>query len=140
MWQKLKSFFDITMLKFALVGIVNTLVGTATMLVSYNLIHLNYWVSSALNYVVGSVVSYVLNKHFTFQNKSKDKRQILRFIGSILLCYLIAYGIAKPICYRVLLGYGKAICDNVAMLIGMCLFICLNYVGQRFFVFKEDKQ
>ena len=27
--------------------------------------------------------------------------------------------------------------DNVAMLVGMCLFVGLNYLSQRFFAFRE---
>ena len=65
----IKKLFDITFWKFILVGVINTLVGTAVMFGCYNLLHLSYWVSSAANYIVGSVVSYFLNKNFTFQNK-----------------------------------------------------------------------
>ena len=69
MLDKIKNKFDITFVKFILVGIVNTVVGTAVMFIAYNAFHLSYWISSAANYVVGSVCSYFLNKYFTFQNK-----------------------------------------------------------------------
>ena len=72
MIEKLKGKLDITFLKFVLVGVVNTVVGTAVMFLAYNLLHLSYWVSSAANYIVGSICSYFLNKYFTFQNKSKS--------------------------------------------------------------------
>ena len=45
--EKLKKFFDKTFLKFVLVGVVNTLFGTAIMFVFYNVFHLSYWLSSA---------------------------------------------------------------------------------------------
>ena len=35
-------------------------------------------------------------------------------------------------------GAGKTIQENGAMLVGMCLFVVLNYLGQRFFAFRED--
>ena len=28
--------------------------------------------------------------------------------------------------------------ENIAMLVGMCLFVGFNYLGQRYFAFKED--
>ena len=56
-----------TVLKFLLVGVVNTLIGTGTMFLLYNLAHCSYWVSSAANYVVGGIVSFFLNKYFTFR-------------------------------------------------------------------------
>jgi hypothetical protein len=32
----------------------------------------------------------------------------------------------------------KSVQDNVAMFVGMALFTLLNYIGQRFFAFRED--
>lgn len=135
----IRKLFDITFWKFILVGIVNTLVGTAVMFGCYNLLHFSYWVSSAANYVVGSVVSYFLNKNFTFRNKSKDPMVLVRFVVNITVCYLLAYGIAKPLVRRVLSGSSVRIQENGAMLVGMCLFVGLNYLGQRFFAFREKE-
>lgn len=135
----IRKLFDITFWKFILVGIVNTLVGTAVMFGCYNLLHLSYWVSSAANYVVGSVVSYFLNKNFTFRNKSKDPMVLVRFVVNITICYLLAYGIAKPLVRRILSGSSVSIQENGAMLVGMCLFVGLNYLGQRFFAFREKE-
>ncbi|MBQ1924317.1 MAG: GtrA family protein [Lachnospiraceae bacterium] len=135
----IRKLFDITFWKFILVGIVNTLVGTAVMFGCYNLLHFSYWVSSAANYVVGSVVSYFLNKNFTFRNKSKDPMVLVRFVVNITVCYLLAYGIAKPLVRRILSGSSVRIQENGAMLVGMCLFVGLNYLGQRFFAFREKE-
>jgi putative flippase GtrA len=135
----IRKLFDITFWKFILVGIVNTLVGTAVMFGCYNLLHLSYWVSSAANYVVGSVVSYFLNKNVTFRNKSKDPMVLVRFVVNITVCYLLAYGIAKPLIRRILSGSSVSIQENGAMLVGMCLFVGLNYLGQRFFAFREKE-
>ena len=84
------AFFDRRFLKFCLVGVLNTLVGTAVMFGLYNLAQCSYWFSSAMNYVVGSVVSYFLNKHFTFRSSGGGWRQLLRFALNIAVCYLIA--------------------------------------------------
>ena len=135
----IRKLFDITFWKFILVGIVNTLVGTAVMFGCYNLLHFSYWVSSAANYVVGSVVSYFLNKNFTFRNKSKDPMVLVRFVVNITVCYFLAYGIAKPLVRRILSGSSVRIQENGAMLVGMCLFVGLNYLGQRFFAFREKE-
>lgn len=129
--------FDITFFKFILVGIVNTVVGTAVMFIAYNVFHLSYWVSSAANYVVGSVCSYFLNKYFTFQNREKSPVILLKFVANITVCYLIAYGGAKKLILLLLSGFSKEWQDNVAMVCGMGLFVILNYFGQRFFAFKK---
>ena len=137
MKEKIKHMLDITFWKFVLVCIVNTIVGTAVMFAAYNLLHLSYWVSSASNYVVGSVVSYFLNKYFTFQNKEKSWKQLGMFALNITVCYLLAYGMAKPIVTWLLQGQSRSIQDNVSMLVGMGAFVVFNYVGQRLLVFKK---
>ena len=91
------KIIDRTLAKFILVGIINTLFGTTIMFAAYNLLHLSYWVSSGMNYFFGSILSYFLNKYFTFQSKEKSLAEIVRFIVNILVCYFLAYGIAKPL-------------------------------------------
>ena len=135
--KKVFFFFDITTIKFLIVGVINTLVGTGLMFVLYNVFSVNYWVSSASNYIVGSIVSYFLNKYFTFQNKEKSLTQIVAFIVNITVCYLIAYGIAKPIVSWIFRDLQERIQGNLSMLIGMGIFLILNYLGQRLFVFKR---
>lgn len=132
-----KIFEDKTFIKFVFVGVLNTLFGTAIMLICYNLIHLNYWVSSACNYIFGSILSYFLNKNFTFQNKEQSWGVVGRFIINILICYLLAYGIAKPLVRFLLSESTKVIQENGAMLVGMVLFTIINYWGQKYFAFKK---
>lgn len=109
------------------------------MFVAYNLCHLNYWVSSASNYVVGSIVSYFLNKYFTFQDKKKSWRQVGIFVVNITICYLLAYGLAKPMVSWILSSENKVVQDNLSMLVGMGAFVVFNYLGQRLFVFKTSR-
>ena len=139
LWQRLRGAVDEKLLKFLLVGVVNTLVGTAIMFGLYNLAGASYWLSSAANYVLTSILSYFLNKYFTFRSKGGSLREILRFALNIAVCYLLAYGVAKPLVIWALSAATDKVRDNVAMLVGMCLFTGLNYLGQRFFAFAQKK-
>ncbi len=136
--MKISAFIDGKLLKFIIVGVINTLVGMAIMLGLYNWAGCSYWFSSAANYILTSILSYFLNKYFTFQNREKSLGQVIRFILNIAICYLVAYGIAKPLTFAVLAGLGEQLQTNIAMLVGMCLFTGLNYIGQRMFAFKES--
>ncbi len=136
--MKISAFIDRKLLKFIIVGVINTLVGMAIMLGLYNWAGCSYWFSSAANYILTSILSYFLNKYFTFQNREKSLGQVIRFILNIAICYLVAYGIAKPLTFAVLAGLGEQLQTNIAMLVGMCLFTGLNYIGQRMFAFKES--
>lgn len=131
------ALIDTKTIKFGIVGVINTIFGTAIMFGLYNLAGCSYWLSSAANYFFGSILSYFLNKNFTFQNKDSVAKTVPKFVINILVCYLLAYGIAKPTVLYALQGVSVVIQENVAMLVGMCLFVIFNYCGQRYFAFKE---
>ena len=145
MAEKLTRFFDSSFFRFLIVGCINTLVGYGVMFGLYNLagLHrwgdLGFWLSSAANYVIGSIVSYFLNKHFTFRNTEKGSKVVGRFILNITVCYLLAYGLAKPVVTWLLsnTGWSQQIQGNLAMLGGSVLFVMLNYLDQRFFAFRK---
>ena len=125
--------------RFIIVGVANTVIGTSVMFIAYNLFGLGYWISSALNYIVGSIFSYFANKYFTFKSEKKSGREIVRFVLNIALCYLIAYGIAKPVINMMLgqMGLSVSIMEQISMILGMGIFIVINFCGQKFFVFKK---
>ncbi|MDE6613162.1 MAG: GtrA family protein [Clostridia bacterium] len=164
--NKLKDFFkkflDIKALKFLAVGVLNTVVGMGIMLflsamfnkftpefAAHKLFTLgttvytaSYLISSIVNYIAGGVLSYFLNKYWTFKNKSRSKDVVLKFIATVLICYIIAYLGAKPLTEVMLKN--AAIADKwkefIALIIGAGLYTVLNYFGQRFFAFAERKK
>lgn len=130
---------DKTVYRFIIVGVFNTIVGTAIMFISYNVFHFDYWISSAANYFFGSILSYFLNKYYTFSYRKKEWKSAIRFIINIVVCYFIAYGIAKPTMSWLMSGASKTVQENVAMVFGMGLFVILNYIGQRFYTFNNKR-
>lgn len=134
----MKKLFDSTLVRFVLVGIANTLFGAGIMFVFYNCLHLSYWLSSASNYFFGSILSYFLNKYFTFECKERSLKYIIRFVINILVCYFIAYSVAKPLIAQLLSAASMSVQENVAMLAGMVIFTVLNYFGQKLFAFKKN--
>jgi len=129
--------FDTKFFKFILVGIINTIAGSAIMFLLYNAAHLGYWLSSVCNYCLTSVLSFFLNKYFTFGVRQWSVYMAGAFILVIVFSYLIAYGISKPVMNYLLRNSPLKIRENVALFTGMCLFTGLNYLGQRFVVFRN---
>ncbi|MCI6615880.1 MAG: GtrA family protein [Ruminococcus sp.] len=143
----IKQFFDIKFWKFVMVGILNTIVGMGLQFLFFNLFGWGEWISSIVGYILGSILSYFLNKYFTFKNKEKGWKPIAKFALNIAVCYGLAYGIAIPLTKWICVAnsltmFGWTVdkfAGNVSMLIGSCLFVAFNYIGQRFFAFKEKK-
>ncbi|MCM1174477.1 MAG: GtrA family protein [Blautia sp.] len=132
--------FIMEVIHFGMVGVMNTVLGWVIMAVLYNLIHMNYWLSSGISYFIGSVFSYHANSKVTFKVEKKDKWLPWRFAINIIVCYLIAFGVAQPAARAVLASQPVVIVDNVAMILGMGLFIFMNFFGQKLFVFRKTKK
>ena len=150
--DKLKKFFDIKFLKFVLVGIINTIVGEGIVLLLLNLFgwKSHDWgvgLAPVIGTVVGSIVSYILNKHFTFKNKEKGVKPMLRFTVNILVCLLLrvvaataVYNLSKAMSLSMLWMDVETFAANLSWAVGAVVFLGCNYVGQRFFAFKEKTE
>ena len=138
-YLKYKDFI-MEVIHFGMVGVINTLMGWVIMAVLYNLIHMNYWLSSGISYFIGSVFSYHANGKLTFKVENRDKGLPWRFAVNIIVCYLTAFGVAQPLVGKVLAAQPKVIVDNIAMILGMCIFIVMNFFGQKLFVFRKTRR
>lgn len=139
MLNAVRKIFAVEQSRFIIVGVMNTIIGTAVMLVCYNFLHMGYWASSAMDYIIGSIFSYFANKFFTFQVKKKSGAEVIRFVINILICYFLAYGIARPFISWGLreLSLSRSLMDQISMLLGTGIFIIFNYFGQKLFVFRK---
>ena len=139
---KLKELYEthkellMEVIHFGMVGVLNTILGWVIMACLYNLIHLNYWLSSGISYFIGSVFSYHANAKLTFKVESRDKWLPWRFGINIIVCYLAAFGVAQPLVRHVFASQPAVIVDNVAMVLGMGFFVVINFCGQKLFVFR----
>ena len=139
--------FIMEVIHFGMVGVINTLMGWGIMAVLYNLIHMNYWLSSGISYFIGSVFSYHANAKLTFKVEERDKWLPWRFACNIIVCYLVSFSVAQPFTARLLDAVGlsaggrvsASLLDNISMILGMCLFIVMNFFGQKLFVFRKRK-
>ena len=125
-------------IRFIVVGVINTLVGTSIMLGLYNLAGCSYWMSSSINYFLTSILSYFLNRKYTFQFKGNTIKSMVKFALNIAICYIAAYGIAKPFVISILYYNSLTIQENIAMIVGMILFTSFNFIGQKYFAFKKN--
>lgn len=132
----MKKLFDVSMLKFLLVGVGNTLLSTVLM---FALEGLGYWPSTAIAYVAGAVMSFFLNKRFTFHSDEVLWKAAVKFAVNVAVCYVVGYGLARLVMGALSpLNPLPAIWwERLSKLVGMGLYTVLNYFGQRFFAFHR---
>lgn len=138
--MKIKEWFDPLFWRFVLVGLANTLIGNGLGFLLINLTPMGVWASTAISYTLASVASYFLNKHFTFRHAESGWRPMVRFATNIAVCWVVAYGIAEPVTLHLMSAANPNLRENVSMLVGMVLFMILNYLGQRLLVFPQREQ
>lgn len=133
------KLFDGSLPRFLLVGVGNTLLSAVLM---FALEGLGYWPSTAIAYLAGAVMSFFLNRHFTFHSNAAIGPAAARFALNVAVCYVVGYGLARLIMGALEpLGLLPPVWwERLSKLVGMGLYTCLNYFGQRFFAFREEKR
>lgn len=152
MLTKIKSLFDAKLWKFLLVGVLNTIVGEGLKAVFLATTRMGPLPAGLLATVIASVMSYFLNKYFTFKYKGDGTGAALRFALNILICWALSNAIGLLLIYPLLthaesgwlnglrlIGNEKnGLADYIATYSASVLFVGFNYLGQRFFAFRED--
>ena len=62
--KKILSLFDGSMIRFIIVGVINTVIGTVIMFGMYNLLGINYWISTASNYILVSILNFSFLRYY----------------------------------------------------------------------------
>ena len=137
----LKIFISKSFLLFLIIGAFNTVVSFLIMYFSLYFLNFGYWGSSSLAFFLASIISYFLNKKYTFSNSKPHLLSIIKFSIVIIVCYFIAFFIAKPIVkYLVDFSANQFLSHyvvQISLFTGQVIFTILNYFGQRFFAFKN---
>lgn len=124
------------LIKFLMVGVLNTIIGASVMFVAYNFFGLNYWISTSLNYIVAGTFSFFANKKFTFKSEGKTFQKIILFIITLIFCYFVAFYLSKKITFFIDIS-NKKLKENISMLLGMVIYTVLNFILQKKIVFRE---
>ena len=127
------------LIKFLMIGVLNTIIGASIMFAAYNLMGLNYWVSTSLNYIIAGTFSFFANKKFTFKSEGKTFQKIILFIITLIFCYFIAFYLSKKIMIFINIDNIK-LKENVSMVLGMIIYTALNFILQKKIVFRKEGQ
>jgi putative flippase GtrA len=113
--------------RFLVAGI--SAVGTD--LVTYYILlnFLSHDVAKAMSFLLGTVVAFIINKYWTFEKHEKSYKEMMKF--GIL--YSLTLG-ANVMTNNIVLEYTSLI--FLAFLVATGVSTVLNFIGQKFWVFK----
>jgi putative flippase GtrA len=96
----------------------------------------NYWLSTFIGNGAGAVVSFLLNRTFTFKSGVSLKKGGVLFVAVITLCYTVSYGTSEWLSGHIYHLFPVSQ-QNLAVILGTCIYTITNYIGQKLIVFKQ---
>ncbi|MDR0891849.1 MAG: GtrA family protein [Mediterranea sp.] len=129
LWNKLKgTFFNKTFLRFAIVGVVNTLFGVGLYCL-FIYLGVPYRLAVLLSTVLGVLFNFKTIGTFVFRNK--DNRLLFRFVLAYVVAYFVNIGIIHLLLLTTSLGeYWAGIIATPAVAI-------VSFLLQKRFVFRH---
>lgn len=118
------------LLKFALVGVLNTSLGYAVIFGCMYAFGLGAVVSNVIGYACGLVVSYSLNRNFTFRSAAARRAEMVRFVAIFLLAYLANLGVLLLLIRR----FGMH--EGAAQAVAGVAYFGLSFVLNKYYVFR----
>lgn len=111
--------------------IVAGISAVSTDLITYYILlnFLPHSVSKTISFLLGTVVAFVINKYWTFEKHTKSYTEVAKF-GFL---YLVTLG-ANVFANAVVLKYFSLV--FLAFLVATGVSTILNFLGQKFWVFK----
>ena len=102
--------------------------------------------AKGISFCLGTVTAYLMNKYYTFGQTQKDLKEVLRFIilyifslsVNVFINFISLYCLSKYSIFDVILV--KENMDKlIAFLLATGASTCINFIGQKFWVFKYNK-
>ena len=118
-------------IKFFLVAFIATILNYLIFYISFEFLQINYMLSSAIGFISGVFLGYQLNSKWTFQSNKKSKANVFKYY----VVYLFSLGVSL-ICLKIFVE-NQSLDARIANLLCICITFCTNYIGTRFWVFKD---
>ena len=120
-----------TFIRFALVGVLNTLIGMGTIFVTWRFLGFSDLAANLTGYAIGFCCSYGLNRLWTFSDCSSVSRSLWRFA---LVC-VTAYGANLLVLFGARDVMGPA--SFLPHVAGSATYTLIGYLGSRYFAFRS---
>lgn len=119
--------------KFAIVGIVNTIISLSVLFVFTEYFHIYYILSAIFAFIVAVTNSFILNKIWTFKESGKGNtaEKYLKFFTISIIAFLVNLSILY-----VLTEFFK-IYYLISQIIGTGVSLWINFLGNKLWTFRN---
>ena len=121
------------LVRFLLVGVVNTLVGLGIIYSAMYFLRLDIASANAMGYLIGILVSFSLNKTWTFGSSDRIVSSFVRYLLVLAIAYVANLA-------TVLFVHSRFFLDPyLAQAMGIIPYTAIGYLGSRYFAFREQR-
>ncbi len=156
--KKIHKVMDRTFWLYVGLGLLNYGICNAIMLVLHHVFSVGKQESIIIEFALQTAISFVLNRWVTFRGIQISRYWPVKFVIAVALSYLIAKVLLlKVFEYLITLPFFIGISDwlqgivakgadpvkfreSLVMIACTFVYCVINYIGQRYFVFKPRKQ
>lgn len=129
--------------RYAVVGVINTLVTLVVIFVCKTLFAINPLLSNAIGYVAGLINSFIWNKRWVFHSSGGYVSEAVRFGVGFVLCYGLQFLAVWLLYYHsplqhfeIALGTYTFSGYGAATIMGNVVYTVSNYIYNRVVTFK----
>ena len=122
------------LLKFAVIGVSNTLVDYLVFFLLNNISPTGYGVNQAISYTCGMLNSFILNRRWTFSDSRENRKipgQFWRFI------VINGISLAVTVVTMTVLVYTLGLNAYLAKVLVILIAQAINFLGYRLWVFRK---
>ena len=124
----------VRLIKFNIVGVMNTSIDFVTFYILTTFISVNVVSAQIMAYSLGVINSYFMNRFWTFGVKGEhNKKQILLFI----LVNLLALSVSTVLIYFLVKVINQVMIAKVLVTV---IVMIINYLGQKYIIFNNRKE
>jgi len=122
------------LVRFGLVGVMNTVVTLAAIFILMEVFRLNYLLSNVCGYALGLVNSFIWNKLWTFKSNGPMLKEGAAFLIVFAICYLVQSGALALMVEK--FHMSKLLAQVLAMLV----YTGLNFAGNKLISFRPERK
>src|SRR5208283_1422039 len=125
--QKYAVFF-----KYAIVGCLGTAIDMGSLYVFVEFLHIHLLLAAAMSFILAVINNFILNKYWTFQNKSSNiRKQFIKFL------IVSITGLLLTELFMALFVYDLKIWYMASKLITSGLVLIWNFLANKYWTFKD---
>jgi polyisoprenyl-phosphate glycosyltransferase len=121
-----------TLIRYLLVGVANTLVGLGTIYFAMYFLRLEIVQANALGYSIGILLSFALNKAWTFSSNDHVIYSFLRYLLVLAVAYIV--NLATVLFSNSHFGLNP----YIAQALGIIPYTAIGFMGSRYFAFRTQ--